>query len=245
MKVCIIPAKFGSSRLPSKNFIEFHNGLNLTEILLMKLKKVPLDRIIVSCENKNKLEDLSCFCRLKQIQNVILHLRDQHLSKDPATIIDVVNSIIEDPEYFAPSEQIDKLIICLPTSPMIKVADITSVIDILERCKDQRILSISKNSKPPYNAWKYSENDPELTLVFPESKFATTQSTRCPETYMSNGAISGWNLSENKSLTRSSVIGYEMPAAQALDIDTVLDFEIAQFIFAKYFPVDEISFNEK
>ena len=125
------------------------------------------------------------------------------------------------------------------------MADITSVIETLERCKDQRILSISKNSKPPYNAWKYSGNDQELTLAFHESKFATTQSTRCPETYMSNGAISGWNLVKNKSLARSSVIGYEMPAAQAVDIDTVLDFEIAQYIFAKYFSFDEISFDEK
>ena len=62
---------------------------------------------------------------------------------------------------------------------------------------------------------------------------------------MSNGAISGWNLSENKSLIRSSVIGYEMPAEQAVDIDTVLDFEIAQYIFSKYFPFDEISYDEE
>jgi len=245
MKVCIIPAKFGSSRLPSKNFIEFHNGLNLTEILLMKLKKVKLDWIIVSCENQGKLEDLSCFCRLKHIQNVSFHLRDQYLSKDPSTIIDVVNSIIANPDFVAPNEQINKLIVCLPTSPMVKADDITSVLESLERYNYQRVLSISKNSKPPYNAWKYSETGQTLTLAFPESIFATTQSTRCPQTYMSNGAISGWNLSENKSLIRSSVIGYEMPAEQAVDIDTVLDFEIAQYIFSKYFPFDEISYDEE
>lgn len=235
MNICIIPAKYGSSRLPKKNFLEFHGGLNLTEILILKLKKLDFKKIIVSCENDSKLKELSRFCHNQNIENVNFHLREDYLSRDPSTIVDVINAIMEDRRLIPSSDKIKKLIVCLPTAPLVTEYDIKSVLKLLDDYCDHRVLSISQSSKPPFNAWTFEDNQKILKLTFPDSKFSTTQSTRCPQTYMSNGAVSGWNLSKNKSLNRTSVVGFEMPEHQAFDVDTRLEFEIAQFVFKKYF----------
>jgi CMP-N-acetylneuraminic acid synthetase len=235
MDVCVIPAKFGSSRLPEKNFIKFFHELNLTEILLLKLKLIQLDAIIVSSENITALENLRFFCKSQSISNVKFHLREDYLAKDPSTITDVVEAAISCQEFAWNSNCIERLIVCLPTSPMTKTVDIENVLKLVSEHPKHRILSVSESSKPPFNAWSFEPDGKSLSLTFPSSKYSTTQSTRCPNTFLSNGAISGWNLKNDSTLTRKVTIGYKMTAIQAFDIDTTLDFELSQYVFGKYF----------
>lgn len=241
MRICIIPAKFGSSRLPEKNFSKFAYGLNLTEILLLKLKNIDFDTIIISSENKDIEKDLIKFCDKYLISNVKFHLRDQKLAKDPATIIDVLEAIISNIEMITDVAELKSLIVCLPTSPMVKPNDIKCVLEMIERYPDDRILSVSQSAKPPFNSWSFDDDGLRLHLTFPNSKFNTMQSTRCPQTYLSNGAVSGWNMVDKKDLKRTSTVGYEMPELQAIDIDTLLDFEIAQHLFKQYFDWDLVT----
>ena len=70
--------------------------------------------------------------------------------------------------------------------------------------------------------------------TFRDSHYAKTQSTRCPDTYMSNGCFSIWKIDDRNSLIEETTVGIAMPALAAVDIDTELEFLVAQFLYKKY-----------
>lgn len=233
MKIIVIPAKFGSTRLPEKNFIPFYEGLNLTELAIIKAVKTSASLVIVSTESLIKLEELSIFCKHRKLQGVSLHLRNRKLASDPATIVDVVNdaldAIIKGPFV----EDID-VAVMLPTTPLTTTLNIEEAFNLLAANPCSRVLSVSKNAKPPFNSWSVkAETESKLEATFPNSPYRSVQSTRCPVTYMSNGAVSAWRMTGGTINTNCENIALFMEQRQSIDIDDIFEFELAQLLFEK------------
>ena len=100
-----------------------------------------------------------------------------------------------------------------------------------------KLLSISQMSKPPFNAWvkKPDGHSGELQHAFPENPYRLTQSTACPQAFMSNGCISIYAVSELKRSHHFPItIGFEMPQIASIDIDFEYEFDLASLSFPSW-----------
>ena len=189
--------------------------------------------IIVSSENIH-------ICRQQVIalfncipSRLILVERPSHLAKDPSTIVDVVRHGLE----FSPDSSY--IAVILPTSPFNSVDYIRDAIDLFKTNSCSRLLSVSKTSKPPYNAWildsTHQSDVNYLVHAFPHSEYRTTKSTECPVSYMSNGCISIYSTSGLLSSIdyTKNVLAYTMPEICSIDIDHEFEFQLAQNSFSK------------
>ena len=222
----IIPAKFGSQRLSEKNFRPFYNGLSLLQIAVIRSNAVS-DFVVVNSERIDLVENQLSALSAEILKRTILVQRKKNLDKDPATIVDVILSTIE---YLA-LPNLSMVTCVLPTSPFGSVNAIRRAQKKFVEVKSDRLLSVCKNAKPPFNAWLLDDNG-ELDFVFPDSPYKTTKSTECPSTYQSNGCVSVFDTScLGSSVSSWKTYGLEMPSISSIDIDYSHEFVMAQSIF--------------
>ena len=226
----VIPAKYGSSRLPQKNFRPFHNDLSLLQIAIVRCVIADCGPVIVSSENGYEVEVQLSLLPSAIREKVEIHQRPEYLAKDPATILDVLANYLSSMDGGLP----DAISVVLPTSPFNSIASISEAWGAYRRAGAPKLLSVSEASKPPFNAWiRVSEGRlGELQLAFPESPYRLTQSTACPATFFSNGCISIYSVAAllgNRDF--HTTVGYEMPQAASLDIDFEFEFELAKVVF--------------
>ena len=226
----IIPAKYGSSRAPLKNFRVFYNNLSLLQIAIIRCVTADRGPVIVSSENTEAV--------LRQVSQlpspywgkVIVHERPEKLARDPATILDVMADYLQSLRGDLP----EAVSVVLPTSPFNGIASITSAWEQFLSSESPKLLSVSEMTKPPFNAWvkKQGGKSGEIEHAFPDSAYRLTQSTACPQTFLSNGCISIYDVSKLMgSRDFHKTIGFEMPR---IDIDFEFEFELAKFSFARW-----------
>jgi CMP-N-acetylneuraminic acid synthetase len=225
----IIPAKYGSSRAPQKNFRSFFCNLSLLQIAVIRCVEANCGPVLVSSENAQIVKSQLDALPLRIKNSVSIHARPGYLAKDPSTILDVVANCIQEFDIDALN-----VAVVLPTSPFNSITCIKDAWRIFATSKAHKLLSVSRTSKPPFNAWvdAISGEDGELSLAFPESPYCLTQSTACPETFMSNGCISIYSrhlIDSRPSLVPT--LGFKMPQIASLDIDYEHEFELARLAF--------------
>lgn len=226
----VIPAKYGSSRVPQKNFRLFYKDLSLLQIAIIRSVLADRGHVVVSSENSAAVQ--TQLSRLpSDIKNSVdIHQRPAKLAKDPATILDVLEHYLSSTKGIVP----DAVSVVLPTSPFNNIESISKAWDLFRSSDTPKLLSVTKTSKPPFNAWINAlDGQPgELQHAFPESPYRLTQSTACPQTYMSNGCISIYAvpvLLGNRDF--HTTLGYEMPQIAGIDIDFEYEFDIAKMAF--------------
>jgi len=230
----VIPAKYSSSRAPKKNFRVFYNGFSLLQIAILRCVKADCGPVVISSEKPQmvleQLESLGDAIYTK----VVVHERPAELARDPATILDVLENVLN-------SELIPqggkKIAVVLPTSPFNTWQHIRKAFKLSIQNDAEKVLSVSKSFKPPFNAWidAPSGTKGEIVHAFPESPYRLMQSTRCPEAYLSNGCISIYSQEKILGDKRfDTTVAYKMSEISALDIDHEFEFEFAKFAFSKW-----------
>lgn len=234
----VIPAKFSSTRLPKKNFIPFFRQLSLFQICCIRADALNILPIIVSSENIDICKSQLASLKLDST-NYIFRQRPRALSRDPATIFDVVlDSIISLRLHVE-----EKVAVVLPTSPFNSISLIQEAYIIFDATRYSRLLSVSPASKPPFNAWQLDHNSLSLSPLFPESQFRLAQSTQCPEAFFSNGCLSIYSKEyiDMKQESNKPVLALKMPDECSIDIDLDFEFKLAQASFADLSNSQEIS----
>ena len=235
-RIAVIAAKGASTRLALKNFKVFHENESLSDILIKKTLSLPIEHVVFSSESENFIDLYSNrYGGSCKNQSILFHKRPYELSIDPSTLLDVVKDALYSYRnilFCNPYTHVD-VVLLLPTSPLLEVVQILEAFDLLNEYPDSRILSIVENTKPPFNSWSYTdEKRVFLQHTFPNSEFKNVQSTRCPDTYQSNGLISAWRIDKSCILDKKSTVGLLIPSEQSIDIDTEFDFRIAQYLYA-------------
>ncbi len=237
----VIPAKYGSSRTPQKNFRPFYKGLSLLQIAAIRSVLSDNGPVVISSENieavKEQLNNIPD--RIKHA--ILLHDRPQFLSKDPSTILDVLDHYLQSIRTKTPKS----VAVVLPTSPFNSVDAIRAAHKKFHHSSCHKLLSVSPASTPPFNAWidaPYGEED-QLENAFPENPYKLTQSTSCPISYFSNGCISLYSVDVLMTdRVFKSTIGYKMSGISGIDIDFEYEFDIARTIFPRWCKdLDQIS----
>lgn len=210
--VAVIPVRQGSQRVKNKNFREF-SGKTLLEHKLEVVKKLPVDDIIINTDSEYAIE-------LAKKLGINYHRRDAYYASSQCT-----NS--EYHEYLAKVTDAENILIAQVTAPLITFDTFIEAIDIYNNVDCNSLMSVKKvkdylwhNNEPVNYTLDYAPNSQDL----PDYFTPTFGMVICNRQAML----------EAKNMICSKPYFYEISDVEAIDIDTELDFEFAEFLFRKY-----------
>ena len=230
-RLCIIPARGGSKRLPGKN-IKYLNGKPLVFYTIdAVLKSDMFDKVIFTSDDDTILDTVS-----NNYSSTVLEVikRPLELATDTSKVIDTVMYFLDD-DY-------DQTWLTLPTSPMKISEDFVKSSELLKE-DDDSVISYTEMEFPPTLGLVVKNNnileDYDQTQPWQNGN---SRSQDHPTIYRPNGALYGaWTskLKENKNYYVGQTKGYFMPRYRSIDIDTQFDFDLAEFTL-KYNNVQSI-----
>lgn len=220
--LAIIPARGGSKRLLGKNMRPLDEvPLIVYSINAAKQCEV-IDRIIVSTDS----EDIA---KVAIDAGAEVDVRSKKLSSDNVTTIDVVKDLLERFRAF------DICVTLQPTSPLRTADDIQGSLDLFESKKADAVISVCKAEHPPQ--WTSTIGKNNEMDIFARQLVQNKRSQDFGDFYRLNGAIycnSVHKLMEAVSpIFEDNSYAYVMPFNRSIDIDTLEDFELAEFYLSK------------
>jgi N-acylneuraminate cytidylyltransferase len=154
-------------------------------------------------------------------------IRPKELAQDGTSGIDpVLHAIRAIPDY-------DYVVLLQPTSPLRIVNDIDNCIEV---CIDQGgpvCVAMTQSDKNPYSMFSIDSSGKIESILNQE---ISHREKELSQVYALNGAVyvasCDW-LIKNKTFISDETIPYFMPPERSVDIDTNIDFLIAQFLLTK------------
>lgn len=219
----LIPARGGSKRLPRKNVkLLGDKPLIAWSIEAAKASKY-IDRVIVSTDDE-EIKQVS-----EQYGAQVPFLRPEHLSNDHASSFDVIKHAI----CFLQLDQPNELIVLLqPTSPLRLVSELDTALEFFIAKNAKGIVSISETEHSPMWSNTLPENGCMSDFIRPEVQGKRSQDL--PRFFRLNGSIYIYEtlslLEQAKMFFDENVYGFETSLETAVDIDTALDFLVAETI---------------
>ncbi|MBK6949577.1 MAG: acylneuraminate cytidylyltransferase family protein [Haliscomenobacter sp.] len=224
-RLVIVPGRGGSKRLPNKNCKMFA-GKPLIQQTIDVIYDF-FDEIIVTSDD---IKILECV-QLKD--KIVLSKRPDFLASDRSKVIDTVKHYFD----LNDGKGFNQIWLCLPTCPLKSEEDIKKGLESLDHSIDG-VISITEYEFPPDLGLLLKKNG-LIKGYKPEFPFATgdSRSQDQRKVYRPNGAYYGmwWDsFSKYKNFYRGKIVGSFMPRERSIDIDTILDFVIAETIHLYY-----------
>lgn len=219
----IIPARGGSKGVPRKNIKDL-NGKPLISYTIEAAKKSKyIDRVVVSTD------DLEIAEVSKNFGAEIPVLRPKSLAGDISptveAIIHMLNYLKEEENYIP-----THIMLLQCTSPLRNYKHIDEAVEKFAKNKEKALISVCESEINPY--WTNIFEGNKLKPFIKEG-YNITRRQDLPEVYRVNGAIyliEIDTLLEEKTFQPESLTGYIMDSYSSVDIDTELDFKIAEVI---------------
>lgn len=227
--IAIIPARGGSKGIIRKNLRIFNGKPLIYYVVQNALKSKKIDDVVLTTES----EEIIDYCRKFDIK---IRKRPNKLSDDDVTLDPVIYDALmwfEDNHYSA-----DNVITLQPTSPLLSVSTLDKAIIEFEQSDLDTLISVEDNTSL---GWKEEKGK----LVKDYEKRVNRQSL--PKRYKETGSflISKTNIVSENTRLGSKVGIYKIPKAEAIDIDSEIDWYIAENIAKRLKIVFITSANEK
>jgi|TARA_R110001592_G_scaffold41594_1_gene135658 CMP-N,N'-diacetyllegionaminic acid synthase len=228
-KLCIIPARGGSKRLLGKNVKVMGDKPLIYHTIDTALGL--FDKVIVTSDSENILQVVKDgYKNYSYENNTVLEIskRPSKLATDTSKVIDTVVF------YQEQNKDFDQIWLFLPTCPLRNKKDVIDAQNLLSEDVDS-VLSITDYDFPPSLGLlkgakgylvAYDESDPWRN--------GNSRSQDHPVVNRPNGAIYGsWSKSfvVNRNFYKGKVLGSYMERERSIDIDTELDFQLAELIY--------------
>ena len=226
--LAIIPARSGSKRLTNKNMLPLKNKPLIEWSINAGLNSKYIDEIVVS-SNNNEVWILEKKKKVKFIR------RPESLSQDNSSTLDVILHTLETID-----RDFDYFVLLQPTSPLRTDKHIDEAIEKVILKKAYSIISVSECEHPPI--WSNTLPKDGSMSNFIDHSASKRRSQDHAIFYRLNGAIYIVNTGEFKSkvsLFDKKSFSYVMKQESSIDIDTELDFIIAESIITKNTLKDE------
>lgn len=222
----IIPARKGSKGLPEKH-IKLLGGKSLIEYSI----HFALENIKDGDELCISTNDLSIAEIAKSNGVSIPFIRPEELSDDTASSYDVIMHALN--FYDSLGKQFDTILLLQPTSPFRKRLDFISLINEFDDDTDMVVSVKLVKDSPYFNL--FEESSEGFLQKCKDSNFVRRQD--CPFVYAFNGSmylintnsIRNFRLNEFKKIKK--II---MPEERSVDIDTLVDWTLAEFYLKNY-----------
>ncbi len=219
--LAIIPARGGSKGVPRKNIKDLCGKPLIAWTIEAALKSGAIDRCIVSTDDE-EIAEVS-----RRFGADVPFLRPTNLASDASTGMDpVLHALDLLPGY-------KYVILMQPTSPLREAIDVRSAIKIATENNYPSFVSVSEAARHPFYCFKLAPDNFMAPFLVPPNNIRRQD---LPRAYALNGAIYiaqvDWLL-KNKSFISEKTRAFLMPFEKSIDIDTITDFEIAEFLLSK------------
>ncbi len=219
----LIPARGGSKGLPGKNIKNF-NGKPLIYYSIDLARAFADDKdICVSTDSQDIIEMVRAYGLEPPF------IRPAEYATDTASGYDVIKHAIQ--FYEGKGVQYDRIILLQPTSPLRTIKHLKESLELYTDDLDM-VVSVQEMYNPIYLC--YNEDENGLLKKVAENKFTRRQDM--PKVYKYNGAIYIMKVESLKKTSLSEfsrIRKYVMDDTDSVDIDTPLDWEIAELIYNK------------
>jgi len=221
----IIPARGGSKSVPRKN-IRLLNGKPLMYYTIKEAQSSNyIHRLFVSTEDSEIAE-------IAKGYGAEVVPRPVELAQDDTPSLPVYQQVIEHLEEvgtFYP----DVVVILQPTSPLRTAEDIDDAIEELLRIDCDSVVSVCEAEHPP--EWMCKLEGDRLKFMI-EGGNRVTRRQDAPRTYRLNGAVYVTTrdiIMKQNMITGDDTRAYIMPLERSIDIDTDLDFKLAEILISE------------
>jgi len=231
-KICIIPARGGSKRLPRKN-LKLLNGKPLIfHTIDSAIDSNIFDKIIFTSDSKEILKLVSTNYPYKLIETF---KRPPEFACDTSKVIETIKYYFQRLVFdnINKSYNYDQIWQSLPTCPLRTSNDIIQANQLLT-ANIHSVISITDVEFPP--TLSLVKDDKSIISSSDPSKpweNGNSRSQDHPLKYKPNGAIYGmWSKSFETfyNFYTDLTVGYCMPRERSIDIDSQFDFDLAKKI---------------
>lgn len=223
----VIPARGGSKGIPNKNVKKLGGKPLIHYSIEIAQKIVPNSQIIVSTDSKSIKE----VAEQKGVK--IECLRPENLASDSASTYDVLLHEIQNVEKTGWKPKV--LILLQPTSPFRELDQIKRGVEKFQEVDADLLVGVKKTDSNPYYTL-YEENSKGFLERSKKSDFTRRQD--CPTVWETNGALYIVDVEVMKKQSLSKIErrkGFEMDDYSSIDLDTPLDWLIAESIIKHLF----------
>lgn len=219
--IALIPARGGSKGIPRKNIKLFNSKPLIFWTIKAAIESEFVDRVIVSTDDE-EIADIS-----KSFSAEVPFLRPKELAQDDSPGIDLVIHAINN------LKDVNDVLLMQPTSPLRRTKDIDEIFKLRAKKSTTSAVSISDSGK---HIDLFFKMDSQNKIKPISSKFKSMPRQKYNKLYNVNGALylsTKDSILQNLSFFTSNTIGYVMPAEYSIDIDTQLDWDLAEFLMQK------------
>ncbi len=220
--IAIITARSGSKGLKNKNIKELNGKPLLAYTIKAATESELFDEIMVSTDSEKYAEIA------RNYKANVPFLRSETNSNDKAGSWEVILEVLE--KYFELGKTYDSVCLLQPTSPLRTAKDIVGAYKLFDSKQADSVTSVCEVDHSPL--WTMTLPD---SLSMREFRKQSIEKPRqqLPTYYRLNGAIYIRKIKyDNNSIKilDSNEFAYIMPREHSVDIDTELDFVIAESI---------------
>lgn len=222
-KLAIIPARSGSKGLKNKNILELDGMPLMGYSIKAALESEKFDEVMVSTDS-NEYAEIAKKCGAN-----VPFLRSEKMSSDTASSWDAVQEVINNYKEKC-SKEFDVIVLLQPTSPLRDAEDIVSALSLFESKKAHAVVSVCETEHSP--KWMAGLT-PDLRMDAFANHSAKDNRQAYETVYRLNGAIyilDMFALDNVDNLYKNDCYAYVMEQEKSVDIDTALDFKIAEVI---------------
>lgn len=223
MRLCIIPARGGSKRIPRKNIKPFCGKPMIAWSIEAALRSGCFDQVIVSTDDAEIADVARQYCAR------VPFMRPAELSDDHTGTIPVIRHAIE---WFNGQGQTVEQVCCLyATAPFICVEDIQRGLQILEETGSGYAFSVTSYAFPIQRAIRLTEQG-RVEMFNPEH--FNTRSQDLEEAFHDAGQFY-WGRADawlqGRMIFGPSSMPVILPRHRVQDIDTAEDWVRAEWLF--------------
>lgn len=224
--LALIPARGGSKRLSGKNIRRLAGAPLIAWSVQAARKSRYIDRVVVSTDDPD-IRDAAVAAGAEAP-----FLRPADLSGDEADSTDVVIHALGRLE-----DAFDWLVLLQPTSPLRLAEDIDGCLSLASRSGAVSALSVTRLERPAELLFRWGDSGTLTGLT--GGGLAAIHGRRSQDqapVLVLNGAVYAvsvpW-LRRTGRLFDDATLAYEMPQNRSVDIDTIIDFRLAELLMTE------------
>jgi CMP-N,N'-diacetyllegionaminic acid synthase len=238
--IAIIPARSGSKGLPHKNIKLLAGKPLMAWTIEAALESGMFDTVMVSTDS----EEYAKIAR--EYGAEVPFLRSAETSTDTAGSWDVVAEVLEN--YKKLGQEFDNLMLLQPTSPIRSSEDIKGIFELLEEKNANAAVAVTEIEHCPLHYKNFTDGEFNykpgglsiylaLKDKYPLASLFTTRRQDMPVFHRVNGAMYLLKVSrfeESRHFYDANCYAYVMPSENSIDVDTELDFVIAEAVLKHF-----------
>lgn len=222
--IAVVPARGGSKGLPGKNIRQLNGKPLIAYTIEAALKSEYISDVYISTDDQG-IYDAALKWGVQPS-----FLRPSFLAQDDSLAVDNYIYTLErlNSEF---GKKVDDFVVLQPTSPLRTSEDIDGAIELYFAKNADSIVSYTEE-RHPISWHKYLAESRQFINIFPE-EIKNRQEYRV--SYYPNGAIFvfSFDLIKSKRYYSDKSYAYIMPRNRSVDIDTLEDFEYAEFLLGR------------